>query len=408
MVSGQPKVLALIPARGGSKSIPRKNIRQLAGHPLIAYSIAAGLQASSVQRVIVSTDDAEIASIAQSYGADVPFLRPSHLAGDDVADLPVFEQALEWLERNEDYRPDLVVQLRPTSPLRPPSVVDSAVSALISDVTADSVRGVTPSGQNPYKMWRMEEGYLSPLIKTDFPEPYNMPRQNLPDTYWQTGHVEAIRFATIAEKRSLTGTKILPLVIDARYSIDIDTLDQWSTAEWILGHYNLDLVRPTHRNSFPADIRMLVLDFDGVLTDNRVLVLEDGREAVACSRSDGMGLEMLRAQGINVVVLSKETNSVVSARCKKLNVTCLQGIGRKATVFEDLVFQNGATFDQVVYVGNDINDLECMRLARVGVAVADAHPDVLRAADWILTKPGGHGAVRELSDLIIASIGDPR
>jgi len=145
-----------------------------------------------------------------------------------------------------------------------------------------------------------------------------------------------------------------------------------------------------------------------VLTDNRVLVLEDGREAVACSRSDGMGLEMLRAQGIKVVVLSKETNSVVSARCKKLNVTCLQGIGRKATVFEDLVFQSGTTFNQVVYVGNDINDLECMRLARVGVAVADAHPDVLRAADWILTKPGGHGAVRELSDLIIASIGDPR
>lgn len=408
MVKGQPSVLALIPARGGSKSIPRKNIRQLAGHPLIAYSIAAGLQANTVQRVIVSTDDAEIASVARSYGAEVPFLRPSHLAGDDVADLPVFEHALDWLEGSEDYRPDVVVQLRPTSPLRPPSVVDAAVSALINDVNADSVRGVTPSGQNPYKMWRMDERYLSPLIKTDFHEPYNMPRQSLPETYWQTGHVEAIRFATISEKRSLTGTKILPLVIDSRYSIDIDTLDQWGIAEWILGHCNLDLIRPERPESIPADIRMLVLDFDGVLTDNRVLVLEDGREAVACSRSDGMGIEMLQARGIKVVVLSKETNSVVSARCKKLNVTCLQGIGRKASVFEDLVYQNGATFDQVVYVGNDINDLECMRLARLGVAVADAHPDVLRAADLILTKPGGHGAVRELSDLIIASIGDPR
>lgn len=408
MVNGQPSVLALIPARGGSKSIPRKNIRHLAGHPLIAYSIAAGLQASSVQRVIVSTDDPEIASVARSYGADVPFLRPSHLAGDDVPDLPVFEHTLDWVERNDGYRPDMVVQLRPTSPLRPSSCVDAAVSALLSDVEADSVRGVTPSSQNPYKMWLLDEGHLSPLMKTDFPEPYNMPRQKLPQTYWQTGHVEAIRFGTIAEKHSLTGTKIVPLVIDGRYSIDIDTLDQWAMAEWVLEHRNLDLVRPGERRSLPPDIRMLVLDFDGVLTDNRVLVLEDGSEAVACSRSDGMGLEMLRERGIKIVVLSKETNPVVSARCKKLKITCHQGIERKTPMFEDLVIQNGANFDQVVYVGNDINDLECMRLAGFGVAVADAHPNVLRAADWILTKPGGLGAVRELSDLIIASIGDPR
>jgi N-acylneuraminate cytidylyltransferase len=245
-------------------------------------------------------------------------------------------------------------------------------------------------------------------MKTDFAEPYNMPRQQLPQTYWQTGHVEAIRFGTITEKHSLTGTKIVPFIIDSRYSIDIDTLDQWATAEWVLAHQNLDLVRPFARRSLPADIRMLVLDFDGVLTDNRVLVLDDGREAVACSRSDGMGLEELRARGIGIVVLSKEANPVVSARCKKLNITCHQGIAVKAPVFKDLVFRNGATFDQVVYVGNDVNDLECMRLAGFGVAVADAHPDVLRAADWILAKPGGHGAVRELSDLIIASIGGIR
>lgn len=408
MVDEPPSVLAIIPARGDSKSIPRKNIRPLAGHPLIAYSIAAGLQASQVERVIVSTDDLEIASVARSYGADVPFMRPSHLAGDEVADLPVFEHALDWLERNEGYKPDVVVQLRPTSPLRPLSCVDGAISALTNDHTADSVRGVTPSGQNPYKMWQMDEGYLSPLMQTDFPEPYNMPRQKLPQTYWQTGHVEAIRFDTIAEKHSLTGTKIVAFVIDGRYSIDIDTLDHWAMAEWVLTHQNLEIVRPLARRSLPADIRMVVLDFDGVLTDNRVLVLEDGSEAVACSRSDGMGLEMLRARGIKIFVLSKESNSVVAARCKKLNITCHQGIGRKAPVLERLAFQNGVTLDQVVYVGNDVNDLECMRLARFGVGVADAHADVLRAADWITAKPGGHGAIRELSDLIIASIGDIR
>lgn len=119
-------VLALIPARGGSKSIPRKNIGLFAGHPLVAYSIAAGLQAASVSRVVVSTDDEEIASVARRYGAETPFRRPEALAQDDTLDLPVFEHALRWLEQHEGYRPEVVVQLRPTSPIRPRDLVDRA------------------------------------------------------------------------------------------------------------------------------------------------------------------------------------------------------------------------------------------------------------------------------------------
>ena len=113
------KVLVIVPARGGSKSIPRKNIRRFAGHPLLAYSIAAGRQAESVGRVLVSTDDAEIVEVARRFGAEAPFLRPAELAGDDTPDLPVFEHALEWLRREEGYQPEVVVQLRPTSPVRP-------------------------------------------------------------------------------------------------------------------------------------------------------------------------------------------------------------------------------------------------------------------------------------------------
>src|SRR5512134_3581554 len=126
-------ILALIPARGGSKGIPRKNIRNFAGSPLIAWSIAAGLQANSVSRVIVSTDDEEIASVAREYGAEAPFMRPSDLAQDRTTDLPVFEHALKWLEDIEGYKPDIVIQLRPTSPLRPKDCVDSAVRTLIEN-----------------------------------------------------------------------------------------------------------------------------------------------------------------------------------------------------------------------------------------------------------------------------------
>ncbi|MEP6894943.1 MAG: acylneuraminate cytidylyltransferase family protein, partial [Chloroflexota bacterium] len=142
-------ILALIPARGGSKGIPRKNIRDFAGYPLIAWSIAAGLQAHTVNRVIVSTDDEEIASVAREYSAETPFIRPPELSQDRTTDLPVFEHALKWLEDIESYKPDIVIQLRPTSPIRPKDCVDSAVRVLMEAPDADCVRGVVIAGQNP-------------------------------------------------------------------------------------------------------------------------------------------------------------------------------------------------------------------------------------------------------------------
>ncbi|MEJ2608107.1 MAG: acylneuraminate cytidylyltransferase family protein [Anaerolineales bacterium] len=130
------EVLAIVPARAGSKSIPKKNVRLFAGHPLLAYSIAAGLQADCVSRLIVSTDDEGFADIARNYGAEVPFLRPAELAADEVTDLPVFEHVLNWLREEENYRPDVVVQLRPTSPIRPRDCVDRAVGLLLDNPRA--------------------------------------------------------------------------------------------------------------------------------------------------------------------------------------------------------------------------------------------------------------------------------
>lgn len=244
MVNQALKILAVIPARGGSKSIPRKNIKPFVGHPLIAYSITAGLKAKRVNRVIVSTDDEEIARIARSYGAEVPFLRPVKLAQADTPDLPVFKDLLSRLKKDEGYCPDIVVQLRPTSPLRSPKCVDEAISLLLKDNQADSVRGVIPSGQNPYKMWRIEDGYLIPLLQSEFSEHYNMPRQKLPQTFWQTGHVDVIRYETIVKKHSMSGDIILPYMLDSRYAIDIDNPAQWELAEWILTHRDLEIVRP--------------------------------------------------------------------------------------------------------------------------------------------------------------------
>lgn len=238
------EVLGVVQARGGSKGIPGKNIRNLGGYPLIAYSIASALASESITRLIISTDDDEIAEVAKVYGAEVPFMRPDELATDDAQDFPLFEHALAWLKSNENYVPQIIVQLRPTSPLRPKGSIDTAVKLLSEDHQADCVRTVIPSQQNPYKMWRADEKYLNPLLGDEFPEPYNMPRQKLPKTYWQTGHLDIIRYETITKKKSLTGERVLPLIIEPKYCTDIDTLEDWENAEWKLSRNNLDIDFP--------------------------------------------------------------------------------------------------------------------------------------------------------------------
>jgi N-acylneuraminate cytidylyltransferase len=237
------EVLALIPARGGSKSIPRKNMIEFAGYPLIAYSIAAGLAAEQVSRVIVSTDDEELAEISRRYGAEVPFMRPAVHAEDTTPDLPVFVHALEWLAENEDYRPNIVVQLRPTSPFRRLRHINRAIETLAAHPDADAVRTVIEPFQNPFKMWTIDEdGVMQPLVKTEFQEAYNMPRQALPTVYWQTGYVDAAWAKTILEKRSMTGERILPLVIEPGDWVDIDSPDDWKRAERLIttGEVTLD------------------------------------------------------------------------------------------------------------------------------------------------------------------------
>lgn len=401
-----PEVLAVIPARGGSKGIPRKNIRIFAGYPLIAYSIQAAKSAKNVSRVIVSTDDEEIAAVAREFGAETPFLRPAKFAQDQTTDLPVFEHALEWLKQNEDYVPDMVVQLRPTSPVRPVWCVDDAIQKLIDHPEADSVRGVVAAKQNPYKMWRINEdsGRMSPLLQVEgIPEPFNAPRQILPPVYWQTGHIDAIRTGTIINKKSMSGTMILPLIIDPVYAIDIDSLVDWQQAEWLVMNGGLKMVDPANqRRSLPDKIDLLVLDFDGVLTDNRVWVDEQGHERVASSRSDSFGLSLLqREAGIQAMVISRETNPVVAARCEKLDLPFLQGIKEKDVALKAVVAAKKISLENVVYMGNDLADLPCFPLVACAAAPADAEKEILRRADITLTKNGGHGAVRELCDLLL-------
>jgi N-acylneuraminate cytidylyltransferase len=405
------EVLAVIPARGGSKGIPRKNIRAFAGWPLIAWSIAAARQAETVTRVVLSTDDEEIAALARQYGAETPFLRPSEFAQDHSTDLPLFEHALGWFSEHENYHPEVVVQLRPTSPIRPRGLVDSAVRTLLEHPDADSVRGVVPAGQNPHKMWRIlgDNGPMQNLL--DVPgiaEPYNAPRQILPPIYWQTGHIDAIRSATILQGGSMSGRVIYPILIDPRFTVDIDNLYDWTRYEHLVATGGLALVMPDGRarRPMPQPVELIVSDFDGVITDGRVWVDENGRETVAASRSDSMRIRQLRERGIEVMILSSEVNPVVGARARKMGIAAIQGVDlrEKGEALRKYLAGAGVDPARVIFLGNDFNDLPCFELAGWGVAVADAYPEVLRAADHVLNTKGGYGALRELCDLILGKL----
>ena len=402
----RPEVLAVIPARGGSKGLLRKNIRDFAGFPLIAYSIAAGTEAELVTRTIVSTDDEEIAAVARQLGAEVPFLRPAELAQDNTTDLPVFQQALKWLAEHEQYIPEVVVQLRPTSPIRPRGLVDDAVRLLLAHPKADSVRGVVIAGQNPHKMWRIDAagGPMRPLLTVEgIAEPYNSPRQALPPVYWQTGHVDAIRPQTILEKESMSGAVILPIAIEPRFTVDIDSLFDLQRAEWLVYHAGLDMVDPgKRRRRLPEITALLVFDFDGVISDNRVWTDENGHEQVASNRSDSLGISMLKAQkGIEMLILSREQNPVVTARANKIRLAVMQAVNDKASTLKNLLDEKQIDPNQVIFMGNDVNDLPCLPLVGCFVAPADAHPEVLRRADLLMKNRGGHGAVRELCDILL-------
>jgi N-acylneuraminate cytidylyltransferase len=403
------ETLALIPARGGSKGIPHKNIRPFAGFPLIAWSIAAAKQAEYVTRVVVSTDDPEIAAVARECGAETPFQRPAEFARDKTTDLPVFQHALKFLEEVEGYRPEVIVQLRPTSPIRPRGMVDEAVTILLAHPDADCVRGVVPAGQNPHKMWRFggDGKPMRPLLEVPgIAEPYNAPRQILPPVYWQTGHIDAIRVSTIADKNSLTGDVVYPLLIDSRYTVDIDTLADWAKYEALV-YSGLEMVSPRlPPRPMPKSIKLIVSDFDGVITDNRVWTDQNGNETVAASRSDSMRIKQLRELGIETLILSSEPNPVVAARAKKMGVEAIHnvGISNKGVALREVLEQKNIKAEEVVYLGNDWNDLPCFEIAGWAVAVADAYPEVIRAADYVLSRPGGHGALRELCELILKEL----
>jgi CMP-N,N'-diacetyllegionaminic acid synthase len=226
------KIVTVIPARGGSKSIPKKNILQLHGKPLLAYSIEYSLKSDLIERTIVSTDSEEIAEISKQYGAEVPYIRPSELATDDTPDYPVLRHALDYLERYLNSTIDIIVLLRPTSPLRPEGLIERGVELIKKNLDFSSVRSVAKTSEHPYRQW-IKKGAFIQGYENNVHEPYNLERQKLPTVYFQTGDIEIIPRKTLKEG-TISGQKVIPLIIDHAEMLDIDYEYDIKRAEDIL------------------------------------------------------------------------------------------------------------------------------------------------------------------------------
>lgn len=243
------KILAIIPARSGSKSVPHKNIRLINGKPMLAYSIEHAKQSKYINRIILSTDSEEYAQIGRDYGAEVPFLRPAEYATDSALDIDVFYHGLTFLKEEEGYVPDIVVQLRPTYPIRKVEDIDAMIEMLLENPSADSVRSIAPAKEIPYKMWRQgENGRILPLL-TDIEEAYNRPRQELPKIYYQNACIDVVRAGVILEQRSMSGKVILGYEMEQNF--DIDTEEEFAKAEQFI--------------RIASGGKRFVIDIDGVI-----------------------------------------------------------------------------------------------------------------------------------------------
>lgn len=235
------KILAVIPARAGSKTVPNKNIREIGGKPMLAHSICHARKSKYINRIIVSTDSADYAAIAKRYGGEVPFLRPDAYATDTALDYDVFLHALTWLKEQEGYEPDVVVQLRPTYPIRRVKDIDAMIEIILAQPEIDSVRSVSKAIEIPYKMWLADDrntrqlsgnddvsdgkndslGRMKPLID-NIPECYNMPRQQLPIVYYQNACIDVFRPRVVLEKKSMSGDYIVGYEMHENFDIDTE------------------------------------------------------------------------------------------------------------------------------------------------------------------------------------------
>ncbi|MFI1162388.1 cytidylyltransferase domain-containing protein [Streptomyces sp. NPDC020801] len=423
------RVLAVIPARGGSKGVPAKNLAPVGGVPLVARAVRECRSARLVTDVVVSTDDQAIAAAARRAGAEV-VLRPSVIAGDTATSEAAVLHALDAHEALHGSPVDVVLLVQCTSPFLVREDVD-AVAAAVAENGADTAVTVAPfhgfvwrdAADDPAvggtRSTTAVAGAVSVANSTatgggygvNHDKSFRPRRQDRPQDLLETGAAYAMDATGFREHGHRFFGRTDLVRTDPARVLEIDDPHDLARARALAPLFDADLPRApgssraggTPIGPLPAaeDIDAVVLDFDGTQTDDRVLIDSDGREFVSVHRGDGLGIAALRRSGLKMLILSTERNPVVAARARKLRLPVLHGIDRKDLALKQWCEEQGIAPERVLYVGNDVNDLPCFALVGWPVAVASAHDVVRGAARAVTTLPGGDGAIREIASWIL-------
>ncbi|WP_326605401.1 acylneuraminate cytidylyltransferase [Streptomyces sp. NBC_01799] len=389
-----PTVLAVIPARGGSKGVPAKNIAQVGGIPLVARAVQACLGSSEVTDVVVTTDDTAIAAAARAAGDALGqsgrlhcVQRPAAIAGDRSSSEDAVLHALDAYEAMHGRTVDVVLLVQCTSPFITREDIDG-VAAAVAREGADTAVTVAPFHGF---IWRDGTAVEDHAYGVNHDKGVRQMRQDRPEDLLETGAAYAMNVAGFRTHRHRFFGDTALVRTDPARVLEIDDPHDLARARALA-----PLLDPS---PLPTrdDIDAVVLDFDGTQTDDRVLIDADGREIVAVHRGDGLGIAALRKSGLDLLILSTEQNPVVAARANKLRIPVLHGIDRKDLALKQWCDEQGIAPERVLYVGNDVNDLPCFALAGWPVAVASAHDSVRAAARAVTTTPGGFGAIREIA-----------
>ncbi|MFI9342962.1 cytidylyltransferase domain-containing protein [Streptomyces sp. NPDC052773] len=387
------RVLAVIPARGGSKGVPAKNLAPVGGVPLVARAVRECRAARLVTDVVVSTDDQAIAEAARAAGAEV-VLRPAVIAGDTATSEAAVLHALDAHEALHGSPVDVVLLVQCTSPFLTREDVDG-VAAAVAENGADTAVTVAPFHGF---VWRDGDAEGDGGHGVNHDKAYRPRRQDRPQDLLETGAAYAMDAPGFRKHQHRFFGRTELVRTDPARVLEIDDPHDLARARALAPLF--DAERP---GALPTadDIDAVVLDFDGTQTDDRVLIDSDGREFVSVHRGDGLGIAALRKAGLKLLILSTEQNPVVAARARKLRLPVLHGIDRKDLALKQWCEEQGIAPERVLYVGNDVNDLGCFALVGWPVAVASAHDVVRGAARAVTTLPGGDGAIREIAGWIL-------
>ncbi|MEP0233214.1 acylneuraminate cytidylyltransferase [Roseibium sp.] len=386
------KIVAAIPARGGSVGLPGKNIRPLNGIPLVGRTVRAARGSRFISDVFVSSDSEQILSVARKYGA-IGFQRPDELSGPTASS----ESALIHLLRNEPSlladAPDILVFLQCTAPFTLAHHVDQVVEALLSEGATSAISVVDDHGF----YWEVDEHGAGVGLNHD-PSMPRIRRQDISARYRENGAVYAMRVPEFLETGNRYCGKTILVPLDSTW-IEIDTSQDWDIAEAFIktepftGAIDMDSVAP---------IKALVSSFEGVHTDNSVFVSADGNETIRCNRSDEMGLDLLIGRGTDLLMLEREHSPLAAARARKLVMEFRYHPYDKKAVLDEWRLAKGLEWDQIAFIGEDISDLPAMLACGLSAAPRSAQSEVKAQADVVLERRGGQGAVREFCDLLIS------